>query len=460
MKKMHGQKGMRLIAESQVKAADMIEQIVKNEKIDCEFGRVAGYLYLSEEHRKSQPDLLDEEFQASKEAGLAVQLVDRAPIREYDTGKAILYEGNAQFDPTKYLFALAKIISQRGGKIFTMTHATEFVGGTDAYVKANDHIIKCNHIALCTNTPVNDLVTLHNFQEPMRTYVICAKVPKGYVPQALFWDTQDPYHYVRLQHLEENVSDYNILIIGGEDHRVGIQHNDQEYIEERYRQLEKWGRERFPQMGEIVEKWSGQVMEPVDGIPFIGMNPHDKENVYVITGDSGQGITNGTAGAILLTDIICGRANEWQTLFDPNRTVPLRSAKEIISHGLGTFWEYKEWLTSSDVKDVEDILPDHGAVLRKDGITKVACYRDCNGCLHEMSAVCTHLGGIVQWNDSEKTFDCGCHGSRFDKYGKVINGPANSDLVPLNDAVKHARKNYETGQVEVHYREKPIREVF
>jgi glycine/D-amino acid oxidase-like deaminating enzyme/nitrite reductase/ring-hydroxylating ferredoxin subunit len=450
---MHGINGAKLIASSQMQAIDKIEEIIKKENIDCDFSRVSGYLFLSEEDKTKNPDLLDEEFKASEEAGLPVRMVKSAPINDYITGAAIEYKNQGQFDPLKFTYALSKIITERGGEIYTKTHAIEFNGGDNANVKTKQGFkVYCNHIAVCTNTPVNDTFSIHNFQEPMRSYVIAAKVPKGYVPQALFWDTDSPYHYVRLEYLEDQVQDYNILIVGGEDHRTGKQHNDNEYIEERYQNLESWARERFPKMGEIVKKWSGQVQEPVDGVPFMGRNPLDYNNVYVITGDSGQGMTNCTSGAMLITDLIQGRSNEWETLFNPKR-IPIHAPKDLIKHSVDTFLEYKEWLTRSDVRDVEDILPDHGAVMRRDGFTKVACYRDCDGCLHEMSAVCPHLGGIVQWNDSEKTFDCGCHGSRFDKYGKVVNGPANSDLTPLNDNAKRVREN--EGKVEIHAKSQP-----
>jgi glycine/D-amino acid oxidase-like deaminating enzyme/nitrite reductase/ring-hydroxylating ferredoxin subunit len=424
MKKLHGTEGARLIANSQVAAIDKIEEIIKKENIDCDFARVPGFLFPSEEHGK---DFIEEEHKVSKESGLDVSIVQDAPIKDFKTGPSILFNNQAQFDCVKYLFALAKIIQQRGGQIYTMTHAKEMKGGDDAHVTVEgDYKVQCNHIAVCTNSPVNAGMTIHGFQEPMRSYVVCAKVPKGYVKQALYWDTHDPYHYARLQYLDDKVSE-NTLIIGGEDHRVGEQHKDQQYIEERYHQLEKWARDRWPQMGPIVSKWSGQVFEPVDGVPFMGKAAFDKPNVYYITGDSGQGMTNATAGAILITDLIQGRSNKWETLFKTDR-LPMRSVTDMVTHAAKTFREYMEWMTSSDVKDIEDILPDHGAVMRTDGFTKVACYRDCEGCLHKFSAVCTHLGGIVVWNDNEKTFDCGCHGSRFDKFGKVINGPANKDL--------------------------------
>ena len=174
-------------------------------------------------------------------------------------------------------------------------------------------------------------------------------------------------------------------------------------------------------------KWSGQIMEPVDGLAFIGRNPMDHANVYTVTGDSGTGLTHGTIAGILLTDLILKRHNPWETLYDPGR-ITLRAAGEFAKEALNTAAQYADWVTPGDVASTEEIVKDSGAVVRR-GAAKVAVYRDATGALHERSAVCPHLGCIVAWNPVEKTWDCPCHGSRFDKFGGVINGPANIGLI-------------------------------
>ncbi|KAL0483301.1 Rieske 2Fe-2S iron-sulfur protein [Acrasis kona] len=454
IKKKHGTKGAALIAQATLQAIDLIEDISKTENINCNFQRVDGYYFLTPEDAQNDPTKIDEEFKASQEAGYPVKIVANSPIKSYHTGPSIVFEKSAQFDPLKYLFGVAQVFAKNGGQIYTMTRGTEFNGGEGAHVKTEKgHIVKCGHIVVCTNSPVNAGFSTHNFQEPYRSYVVCGEIDKDVVPQAMFWDSDDPYHYARLQYLNKDLKqgEKNILIIGGEDHRVGVQHHDQEYIEQRYTELEKWARERWPEMGKITSKWSGQVQEPCDGLPLIGRAPADKENVLYISGDSGQGMTTCSFGAMLIRDMILQRNNPLQDLLHPGRAM-LSAPEELIKHNLGTFKEYLQWLSRSDVADVEDILPDHGAVMRRDGeFTKVACYRDCDGCLHEFSAVCTHLGGIVAWNESEKSFDCGCHGSRFDKYGKVVMGPANKDLSPINDNAKKAQQACgHSGQVKIH----------
>ncbi|HYG65040.1 MAG TPA: FAD-dependent oxidoreductase, partial [Thermoanaerobaculia bacterium] len=230
--------------------------------------------------------------------------------------------------------------------------------------------------------------------------------------------------YVRVQ----SQGDYDVLIVGGEDHKTG-QADD---TKERHVRLEAWARVRFPRMGPVDFTWAGQVMETIDGLAFIGRNPMDKDNVYIVTGDSGMGMTHGTIAGILLTDLILGRDNRWATLYDPARKT-LRAAGEYAKEALNMAAQYSDWVTGGDVGSTDEIAPDSGAVVRR-GLAKVAVYRDANGVLHERLAVCTHLGCIVSWNTSEKTWDCPCHGSRFDRFGKVLNGPANRDLAEVEKA--------------------------
>ena len=272
---------------------------------------------------------------------------------------------------------------------------------------------------VATNTPVNDWVAIHTKQVAYRTYVIGMKVAKGSVTKALYWDTPNPYHYVRLQ----DVGDHEVLIVGGEDHKTG-QADD---ADERFARLEGWTRERFPAAEEVEFHWSGQVMEPIDGLAFIGRNPGD-QNIYVVTGDSGNGMTHGTIAGILLTDLIRGRENKWETLYDPSR-ISMKAAPEFAKEILNVTAQYGDYATAGDVDRVEEIAAGTGALMRH-GLKKVAVYRDSHGELHKCSAICPHLGCIVDWNSAEKTWDCPCHGSRFDPYGKVLNGPANTGLEP------------------------------
>ena len=419
LERLHGERGSRLAAESHTAAIDRIESIVTHERIACDFLRLDGYLSCAPEHGE---ELLDRELAAAHRAGLHnVVKIGRAPL-DFDTGPCLRFPNQAQFHPLKYLAGLAEAIERSGSRIFTGTHATRIEGGENAMVTTAGGRVSARHIVVATNTPVNDLVVVHTKQAPYMTYVIGARVPRNTVTLGLYWDTGDPYHYVRL--LSALDADHDLLIVGGEDHKSG-QADD---IEERYPRLEAWTRERFRDVRDVPYRWAGQVMEPVDGLAFIGRNPLDKDNVYIVTGDSGNGMTHGTIAGMLLSDLILGRDNPWQSLYDPGR-VTLRASPEYAREAVNMAAQYSDWVTPGDVSGVEQIANDDGAVVRR-GAPKVAVYRDATGALHERSAVCPHLGCIVAWNSAEKTWDCPCHGSRFDKFGAVITGPANVGLLP------------------------------
>ena len=426
LERLHGGEGARLAAESHAAAIDRIEQIVQEEKIDCDFTRLDGYLFVPP---GDDPAQLDDELAAAHRAGLTdVTRVDRAPITSFDTGPALRFPRQGQFHILKYLRAVSDAARRLGVRLYNGTHVDRIEGGMDARVETSRGAIGAGAIVVATNSPVNDLVAIHTKQAAYRTFVVGARVRRGSVPQILLWDTPDPYHYIRVQQVEPRVTDapdrdpYDILIVGGEDHKTG-QAND---AEQRFRRLEEWTRERFPQVQGFEFRWSGQVMEPVDSLALIGRNPLDHDNVYIATGDSGNGMTHGTIAGMLLTDLIVGRDNPWARLYDPSRKT-LGAIKEFAKENLNVAAQYADLVTPGEIHDVGEIAAGEGAILRR-GAAKVAVYRDERGALHERSAFCSHLGCVVQWNSIEKTWDCPCHGSRFQTDGHVVNGPAISGL--------------------------------
>lgn len=433
LERLHGYDGARLAAESHSAAIDSIERIVRAEQIDCDFERVDGYLFNAP---GEAADLLQRELAAVRLAGLTqVKHVERAPLGTFDTGPALLFPRQAQFHPLKYLAALATAVTRDGGRIYAHTHAVKIDGGKSAHVETGEgHKVTCRAIVVATNTPVNDRVAIHTKQAAYRTYVIGAVVPPGMVPKVLYWDTADPYHYIRLQpgRSGDGRSTDDILIVGGEDHKTGQADDPLK----RYAALEAWTRERFPMAGEIRYRWSGQVMEPFDGLAFIGRNPLDHDNVFVVTGDSGNGITHGAIAGLLLTELILGRDHPWAKLYNPSR-VRLGASPEFARENANVAAQYLDWLSAGDVEKDRSIAPGSGAIVRH-GLKKVAVYRDADGTFHECSAVCPHLGGIVSWNNAEKTWDCPAHGSRFDPFGRVMNGPANTNLHPVEAHAPHA----------------------
>lgn len=438
----HGLDGARNAANSHTAAINLIESIVKEENIDCDFERLDGFLFLDPTDTKES---LDKELEATHKAGInTTEIVEKAPLQSFNTGPCIRFPNQAQFQPLKYLRGLYHVIIRNEGQIFTETHAQEI--NSDSIKTIDDYTLKARNIVIATNAPIIDKTSkIYDKQDAFRTYVIGARIKKGAIPTALYWDTGNqnsenlvaPYHYVRIQKRDNDDKNYDLLIIGGEDHQTGNFSSDDD-IEKRYSRLESWAKDRFP-IEAIEYRWSGQVMEPQDSIAFIGHNPGDnRNNIYIATGDSGNGITHGTIAGILLTDLILGKSNPWTALYDPSsepRKVP--SAK---SEGGETQSQEAEKPTDQDEQEndkkssskskekmtsFENLKERQGIVLEEE---KIAAYKDHKGQLYAYSAVCTHLGCTVTWNNSEKSFDCPCHGSRFSSSGTVINGPANTAL--------------------------------
>jgi nitrite reductase/ring-hydroxylating ferredoxin subunit len=275
---------------------------------------------------------------------------------------------------------------------------------------------------VATHTPVNDRVVVHTKQAAYRTYVLAARVLPRSVVRALYWDMEEPYHYARCH---ETGAGPTWLIVGGEDHKTG-QADD---AVARQRRLESWMRDHFPTAGPVEFRWSGQVFEPNDGLGLIGRNPGDADNVYVATGFAGNGMTHGAIAGLLLTDLILGRANPWADVYDPGR-VTLRAVGEFARENLNVVAQYADHFTPGEVESAEDIPLGRGAIVR-DGLKKLAVYRDTAGALHGRSAHCTHLGCVVAWNSGEGTWDCPCHGSRFATDGRALSGPATEPLAEV-----------------------------
>jgi glycine/D-amino acid oxidase-like deaminating enzyme/nitrite reductase/ring-hydroxylating ferredoxin subunit len=414
-----GKDSAKLVADSFSQSIALVESIVRQEMIDCEFERLDGYLYALPGNKFKD---LKREFTAARRAGADVELLDQVPRMSFDTGPCVRYRNQAQFHPLKYLVGLADAIVRHGGKIYCGTRALD-VEGDDLteFVTTQNGKIRAKAAVIATNTPFNDRVVMHTKQAGYRTYVVGLRVPAGSVPRILLWDTGDPYYYIRLE-TPDPAADYDILVVGGADHKVGQDTHPQH----RYDEIELWARERFPMAQAVEYRWSGEVMEPSDGRAFLGRNPMDERNVFIITGDSGNGMTHTTIGAMIVTDMIMERDNPWQALYDPSRKVT-HGISDFVAEQANTLSQYSDWVTGGEVNSPQEIAAGEGAILR-DGMHKLAVFRDEEGGLHAVSARCTHLGCVVHWNAAERSWDCPCHGSRFDVDGEVLHGPASSAL--------------------------------
>ncbi len=428
LERLLGQHRTHLAAQSHTAAIDRIETIVREEGIECDFERVDGYLFVPED----ESDItLEREIQAAHRVGLLdVQWVEQAPLEKFDTGRCLRFPAQGQFHPLKYLAGLAKVFTERGGQIFTHTHVRRINGGSPTRVQtSHGPVVIAKATIVATNSPVIDRIGVITKQEPYRTFVIAAKVAPDKITKALYWDTLDPYHYVRIQKgdPEEGEEPYDLLVVGGEDYKTGQEDDG----DDRFVLLESWMRDHFPAAQKVVYQWSGQVQETLDGLGYIGRDLGGSRNVYIATGDSGQGMTHGTIAGMVLTDLLLGRRNPWAALYEPSRFPP-GVAPDFAGAGLNVALQYTDWLDSGDVDSYAEVVAGTGAVVRR-GLRKVAVYRDEDNQLHRCSAVCPHLGCIVAWNSTENTWDCPCHGSHFDPYGRVLTGPAIKNLDRVDD---------------------------
>ncbi len=424
-----GKEKTALVADSHTEAINEIERIVTTLDINCSFKRVPGFLFL---HESDKEESLDKEFEATQNAGMETNIFESTPgLYGGESMRCLAFSNQAQFHILEYINGLAKAITSLGGTILERAHAENI---SEKGAKVNGYTFFAKHIVVATNSPINNIVKMHTKQHAYRTYVIAGKIPNGSLPYSLWWDTGDqeskwntqPYHYVRLEKYDDQ---YDLLISGGEDHKTGQADEENLTATERYMKLEAWTRNYFPMLDDISYKWSGQVIEPVDSLGFMGKNPGD-DNIYIITGDSGNGMTHATIGAMIVSDIISGIKNKWEDLYSPAR-ITLRTTGEFLKEAGNMAVQYLDWIKESDLENTADLLPGEGGVITL-GPKKIAVYRDYDKTLRAFSAVCPHLGCIIHWNSDEKSFDCPCHGSRFASDGTVINGPAETGLDKFN----------------------------
>jgi Rieske Fe-S protein len=333
----------------------------------------------------------------------------------------IRFDGQARLHPRQYLAGLAKALVAAGGHIFEHTEAEEFTDAPRA-VKTKGGTVRCADVIIATHNPqvgVGGMTRATLLQTKLAlytSYVVAGRVPAGSVPDALWWDTATPYHYVRV----EPHRDHDVIILGGEDHKTG-QATDTEAC---YGRLASYLAARVPGIA-LSHRWSAQVIETPDGLPYVGATA---DHEYAATGFAGNGLTFGTLAAMLMTDAIAGRSNPWADLFDVGRKALGRSLWDYVTENTDyPYYMIRDRFAGAEAKSLRAVRRGHGTIVERDG-QKVAAYRDADGSVTLRSAVCTHMGCTVTWNAAERTWDCPCHGSRFRIDGSVISGPAGAPL--------------------------------
>ena len=409
----------RAIWDAGTAAIEQIEENIQRENIECEFTRVPGYLHAPrEDNQKNGIDQFEEDARLANDFGFDAAFLDSVP---YMKKPGVRFSNQAKFHPLKYLRALAHLVPGESSFLFEESEAKEF-DAKKRRAKVNGHWINYGLLILATHNPLmgeSGTVGSMFFQTKIAlytSYAIRASIPGNSIPAASFWDTNDPYLYLRI----DRKKDVNYAILGGEDHKTGQITN----TEECYRRLEESLRQIAPS-AKIDHRWSGQVIETNDGLPFIG---EGHTGQFISTGFSGNGMTFGTLAAMMASDWAAQRKNPWTDLFSPSRKQLKKGVWDYVKENVDyPYYLMKTRLAAPEAESVSSISPGEGKILKLNG-QKMAVSRDRKGKLTKRSATCTHMGCIVRWNAAEATWDCPCHGSRFRPDGSVIGGPAETPL--------------------------------
>ena len=414
-----GKEGAKGVANATKKACALIKENVANYGIDCGYEEAPGFLYSQNEE---QDKTLDDIVQATKEAGLEADYSNQIPVPIPFT-KAMRIEAQAGFHPTKYIVALAKEFEAAGGTIVENCRVQKWEDKEQVTVETTLGKAQGKTFVMATHTSLG-VNLLHLRCAPYRSYAIAVELEDEKYPDGLAYDMYDPYRYYRTQ----NVDGKKYLIAGGEDHKTAHEDN----TEVPFLRLEAYVKQYF-KVKNIAFKWSSQYFEPSDGLPYIGHLPgHPNGNVYVATGFSGNGITYGTVSAFVLTDLIAKGDSDYKDLFAPGRLKPVAGFSEFAKENLDVAKEFvKGFFNQEKIESLSALAHGEGKVVSYEG-EKIGLYKDEQGGLHAVNTTCPHLKCHVNWNVAEKSWDCPCHGARYDADGKLITGPAAHDLKKID----------------------------
>lgn len=410
-----GEDGVRLVCDSTRAGLERIAAFVAEERIDCDFARIPGYLYAESREDTSQ---IEEELEGARQAGLSVELVRELPL-PFPVAAAVRFADQARFDPVRYVAGLAATAERAGAHIFEGSRVRDVHGGEPCRLETGLGAVTARTVILATHTPAG-FNLLQTEIEPVRSYVLAARLAGQTPPDGLFWDTDDPYHYTRSYRTPEG----DLLVVGGADHKTG--EGDEEAS---YRDLESYVRDRW-RVESIPYRWSSQFYEPIDGLPYIG-RAFSSEHVLVGTGYSGTGLVLSTLAGMLLSDEALGRENAWSDLYRTTRVKPLAGGPKFMAMNLDVAKRFvADRVSVPEISDLSEIPLGEGRVVEWRG-EKVAIYRPESGEARAVSPVCTHMGCLVHWNSAERTWDCPCHGGRYQPDGRVLEGPPVKELAPV-----------------------------
>jgi len=422
MVKTFGEDGARALWDAGEAAIDQVHEIVAGYGIDCDLSTIPGYLHLPDASDNDGMERLHSDAEVAARLDLPARLIEHTP---FFRTLGIRFPNQRRFHPTKYIAGLLKQLEKTDCMVFEDTKAEEFTDDGHT-VKAGNFQIHAENVIVATHTPImgnSGVMSATLFQTkiyPYTSYVIGAEVASHAIPDCLFWDTLDPFHYLRIQ----NHGNSTIAIYGGGDHKTGQVEDTEAVYADLQRDLERLLNKHDVER-KIVSRWSGQVIETNDGAPFIG---EIADHQFAGTGFSGNGMTFATLAAMMARDWAMGKKNPWSDLLSPSRKKLFGGTLDYLAENIDfPYYMVRDRLRASEGTSLTELNVGEGKILKLDG-ERFAVYRDPGGEIVKLSAVCTHLGCLVNWNDADKSWDCPCHGSRFHATGEVMAGPAESAL--------------------------------
>ncbi len=409
-----GTDASKLMAKATKEMIGLIRSNVEQLGIDADFQEKKAYLF---SQNAQETETLRQILESSQQAGVSVEEVfeNAVPI---PFEHVLRFDAQAQFHPLKYILGLAAEFRRMGGIILEHTFVAELKNKHGMHqVNAGQLNILAKNVVYATHIPPGiNLLSLRN--APYRSYVLVVTLKTDSYPEDLAYDLQEPYHYFR----SHKIAGKQYLIIGGADHKTG--HSDPEQA---FETLESYARESF-EIDSVAYRWSSQYYVPVDGLPYIGELPGAGEGIYVATGFNGNGMIFGSLSANIISDLILGKANPYSDLLSPSRLKPIAGFSEFVKENADVAYHLiADRFGAEIISSTDSLSLGEGKIVSFEG-EKLAVYKDDNGKVSALSPVCTHAGCIVNWNAAEKTWDCPCHGGRFDTTGAVLTGPPRSNL--------------------------------
>lgn len=422
----HNEKTMKSVAMSRMAAVAQIEQWISEHNIDCDFHRVSWHLFTTEE-TNGEDGQVKQEFDAAKKAELTVTNTGTSDFPIKNISQITSIANQAQFNPLKYVQELANAISGDHCQLYENTKATKVEDDSPCIVHTAGGKVRAKKVIMATHSP-KGIYGVHTAMEPHREYAMAFKLRSNLPARGVYWHVKKTQQYS----IRPYINEYgNFLLILGEPHKVG----HKEHNEESFKKIEEYARRHFD-VESIEYTWAAQNYKPADNLPYIGISPLEK-NTFIATGFAADGLVYGTLSGMIISDAILNRENKWAKIYDPKRFTPVASASNFIKENITVGASLiKDYLFYGSADELKEIKPGEGKTLKLDD-ERVAAYRDDNGQIHVVSAVCTHLGCIVHWNNGEKSWDCPCHGSRFSVDGEVLEGPAYMNLAKPHKKKEH-----------------------